>query len=237
MNGLPTRRERLRQATINEIKSLAREEAKEKGIENVTVNGIARQMGMTAPAFYSYFKSRHDLIKELVLEAYQSFRQALTAAIENIPESDGSGRIYHYFLAWREWALQNPHYFNLFAGGRGQGFDNQAKEVREEAERLKRALIGLFDNAWKQGLIQLPKKNLEFPEEYQKQLEQTKQMYKFESPPEVINIGMRSGWLVHGLISFELSGRLYSITGDTELHYQYQIQDLLMQIGITCSFQ
>ncbi|GAA3357002.1 hypothetical protein GCM10017744_025890 [Streptomyces antimycoticus] len=45
-----SRRERLRIATIREIKDVARTLLVQEGPENVTIRAIAREMGMTAPA-------------------------------------------------------------------------------------------------------------------------------------------------------------------------------------------
>lgn len=232
-SAVPTRREKFHQATIDEIIALASEAAKEKGIENVTIKGIAQQMGMTPPAFYSYFKNRQELLQALVLEAYASFNQSLRSAIEDIPESDCAGRIFRYFIAWREWSIYNPHLFNLFVGKTDFRYNSRAKAVMEDAEKMKGALLELFDNAWKQGLIKSPEDNLEFSETYREKLEEIRKTYQFESPIEIINIGLRSGWLAHGMISIELSGRLYNMTGDTESHYQYQIRDMLHQFGLS----
>jgi AcrR family transcriptional regulator len=48
--AIATRRERLRAATVEEIKTTARRLLVEQGAESVTLRAIAREMGMTAPA-------------------------------------------------------------------------------------------------------------------------------------------------------------------------------------------
>jgi AcrR family transcriptional regulator len=49
------RRERVRQATVEEIKAVARAQMAAEGTAGVTLRAIAREMGMTAPALYRYF--------------------------------------------------------------------------------------------------------------------------------------------------------------------------------------
>jgi AcrR family transcriptional regulator len=44
------RRERIRQATVEEIKAVARAQMAAEGTAGVTLRAIAREMGMTAPA-------------------------------------------------------------------------------------------------------------------------------------------------------------------------------------------
>lgn len=51
----PTRRERLRTATLAEIKEGARRLLVTGGVDAVSLRAIARDMGMTAPAIYRYF--------------------------------------------------------------------------------------------------------------------------------------------------------------------------------------
>jgi len=116
------RRERVRQAAIDEIKSIAWNVANTEGIEQVTINGIARQMGMTPPAFYSYFRSRDELLRELVIDAYGSFRQALVFARDEVPESNVGHRLFGVYRAYRDWAITNPGMFGLLAGRRVHGF-------------------------------------------------------------------------------------------------------------------
>ena len=58
-----SRRDRVRAATIEEIKETARRLLVTKGPEAVSLRAIAREMGMTAPALYRYFGSREDLLR------------------------------------------------------------------------------------------------------------------------------------------------------------------------------
>src|SRR2546430_9498747 len=51
----PSRRDRLRAATIDEIIQTARQLLVKDGPEAVSLRAIAREMGMTAPGLYRYF--------------------------------------------------------------------------------------------------------------------------------------------------------------------------------------
>lgn len=65
MSGM-SRRERARLATIGEILDIARGQL--AGHEDVSLRGIAREMGMTAPALYRYFANVEALTRVLAGE-------------------------------------------------------------------------------------------------------------------------------------------------------------------------
>ena len=56
-----SRRDRQRAATEAEIKEVARRQLVASGGEELSLRGIAREMGMTAPGLYRYFDSRRSL--------------------------------------------------------------------------------------------------------------------------------------------------------------------------------
>src|SRR6476661_94588 len=76
---LPTRRERLRTATVAEIKDLARRLLVSGGPTAISLRAIARDMGMTAPAIYRYFPSLDALVQEVVEDLYNEARLAIEA--------------------------------------------------------------------------------------------------------------------------------------------------------------
>ena len=75
-----SRRDRVRAATVTEIKDTARRILVAEGPDGLSLRAIAREMGMTAPALYRYFPSREDLIGALIADLYDE----LTAAIDRL---------------------------------------------------------------------------------------------------------------------------------------------------------
>ena len=67
-----TRRDRVRAATIEEIKQTARRLLVTRGPDAVSLRAIAREMGMTAPGLYRYFDSREVLIRAVVADVSPS---------------------------------------------------------------------------------------------------------------------------------------------------------------------
>jgi quinol monooxygenase YgiN len=62
-------RERLRTHVRDDVKRIALRQLAEGGPPTLSVNAIARELGVSGPALYRYFKSRDDLLTELVLDA------------------------------------------------------------------------------------------------------------------------------------------------------------------------
>ncbi|MFC3453436.1 TetR/AcrR family transcriptional regulator [Amycolatopsis speibonae] len=103
-----TSRERYRAQVCGEIKRYAWEQLATTGVSALSLNAIAKHVGMSGPALYRYFPSRDDLITDLVRDAYRSLADAVQAA--------GSGGLAEVAHAIREWALADPQRY-LFVYG------------------------------------------------------------------------------------------------------------------------
>jgi len=229
---MQTRREKLRQMAFDEIKALSWEIIAEQGVDDLTVNGIAKRMGMTSPAFYRYYESRDALIRSLVLDAYHSFRKALEAARDSVPEENIAQRLYTIFMAYREWAVNNSNMFGLFAGRKVYGFDRQDRKVIAESEKVYQIFIDLYKQAWKRGLLKRPAMNLQLPGPYLEHIQNRLADDMKSVPAEIINLVLNLTCLVHGMISMELSGRMDNLVGNPTLFYRFQILDMLHKIGM-----
>src|SRR6266516_370540 len=76
----PTRRERLRTATLAEIKQAARQLVVRHGPTAISLRAIGRELGMSAPALYRYFPSLEALVMAVCSDVYDELRDAVTAA-------------------------------------------------------------------------------------------------------------------------------------------------------------
>ncbi|MEV0041402.1 TetR/AcrR family transcriptional regulator, partial [Streptomyces sp. NPDC050804] len=76
-----SRRERLRAETAAEIKAVALRHMATGGAAAISLRAIARDMGMTAGAIYSYYDTRDALINALITDVYNSLADTLEAAV------------------------------------------------------------------------------------------------------------------------------------------------------------
>jgi AcrR family transcriptional regulator len=108
--GKETPRERYRAQLRAEIKQHAWEQIAAAGAPGLSLNAIAKQMGMSGPALYRYFASRDELITELIRDAYRSLADTIRATAASGADLAGLGH------ALRAWALDDPQRYFLIYG-------------------------------------------------------------------------------------------------------------------------
>lgn len=103
-------RERYRAQVRDEVKKHAWEQIASNGVTALSLNAIAKEMGMTGPALYRYFAGRDELITALIRDAYRSLADTVRAAFEPGITAVGLAAVI------REWALADPHRYLLIYG-------------------------------------------------------------------------------------------------------------------------
>jgi AcrR family transcriptional regulator len=141
----PSRRERVRAATLAEIKTAALELMREQGSTQIHFSDIARTMGMTAPALYRYFADRDALLTVLIIDAYNALADELEARVADVAESDDWERLKVTMQVYRAWALAQPERFALIFGLPVPGFtvdeDAGTKEAAKRAMGLLQSIV------------------------------------------------------------------------------------------------
>jgi AcrR family transcriptional regulator len=106
----PTSRERYRAQVRAEIKQHAWEQIATAGVPALSLNAIAKQLGMSGPALYRYFASRDELITALIRDAYRSIADAVRAAYDDGADLAGLAHVI------RDWARGDPQRYFLIYG-------------------------------------------------------------------------------------------------------------------------
>lgn len=107
----PTRRERQREATYDEIVEVAAALLAE-GAE-LSLRAVAARMGMTAPALYRYVANYQELVDLVAFELDRQQTGLWAAEAERIPADDPAGRLTLACVEFRRWALAKPREFQL----------------------------------------------------------------------------------------------------------------------------
>ena len=107
------RRARRRAWTREEIKASALRQLAEDGVEGLSLNAIAKELGMTGPALYRYVTSRDELLADLVVDAWEELADALERAAEESGGRSAGERLGEIGLAYRAWATAEPHRYRL----------------------------------------------------------------------------------------------------------------------------
>src|SRR5690348_11377841 len=111
MTAAPTRRERQRQATFDEIVDVARRLL--RAGEDVSVRGVAQEMGLTPPALYRYVDSHADLLALVQRSIFGDVVAAMTVARDEQAADDPAAQIVAASAAFRSWALHNRVEFQM----------------------------------------------------------------------------------------------------------------------------
>ncbi|WP_236710836.1 TetR/AcrR family transcriptional regulator [Streptomyces sp. 150FB] len=111
------RRERLRAETLQEIEDASFAIIDADGVHALSVAAVARNMAMSAPAFYRYFPSRDALAAHLVTLAYQQLAAAMSQAVEGSRRAPRA-RVRLLVTAYRDWALRYRRRYGMLFGER-----------------------------------------------------------------------------------------------------------------------
>jgi AcrR family transcriptional regulator len=137
---VPSRRDRVRAATIEEIKATATQMLREHG-PDLRFADIARAMGMTAPALYRYFSDRDELLAALMVDGFEELSTALGDALDAVAPDDLAGRVRAAAVAYRSFAAADPSRFALLFGLPNPGFGRHSGRASGPAAGATMAVL------------------------------------------------------------------------------------------------
>jgi len=227
-----TRRERLREATIAEIKQTARQQMAEEGAAALSLRAIARQMGMTAPALYRYFENRDALVTALIADAYTSLAVALETARDALAPDDHHGRLLAAALAYRDWAVTHSQDYALIFGTPIPGYHAPVEITVPLARRSLGVLVELLAAAQRDGELSLPAEYTNPPPETKAQLLAWKGHYGHSAPTPVLHLALAIWGHVHGLVILEIFHHLSPDIGGAETLYRAEVLAWIKRAGL-----
>jgi AcrR family transcriptional regulator len=130
-------RDRFRAQVRDDVKRAALEQLAASGAGGLSINAIAKELGVSGPALYRYFAGRDELLTELIADAYDDLADALRSA----PDLPALAR------AYRAWALAQPHRYRLLFGPPLPGYDAHAERLVEAARRSMDIVLELVRDA------------------------------------------------------------------------------------------
>lgn len=196
----------------------------ESGASALSLRGIARGLGITAPAIYNYYPDRDALVTALIVEAYISFGDAQLAARDSVPVTDPEGRLDAIGWAYRRWAHTYPERYQLLFGAPIPGYVTPMAQVFPVAARALSALVGAIETLRAAGRLHAP----DFPAlspDFAPFFEQWKR-FGGDCHPLSLSVAMLIWARVHGLVSLEISRQIPAFA--TAL-YECEMRSLLRQ--------
>ncbi|MGJ3237728.1 MAG: TetR/AcrR family transcriptional regulator [Anaerolineae bacterium] len=222
--------------TAEQIKALARQQLAERGTNGISLRGIAREMGITAPAIYNYFPRLDDLITALLVDAFSGHAEAIEKAIAS--HDDARTQLQAGLHAYRDWALAHPADFTLIYGNPIPSYDAPREITVPLAARPQEALMRCLIRAQEAQQLRIPARYQNVPVTIHQHISR----FLYRDFPEVQAVPnhmalfylMEVGWArAHGIVMLEIHGHLGPTLGDTDTFYQQALEAYLDEIGIS----
>ncbi|WP_408897121.1 TetR/AcrR family transcriptional regulator [Nocardioides sp. R1-1] len=124
---VPTRRERQREATYDEIVAVAARLLDEGA--DLSLRAVAAGMGMTAPALYRYVSNYQQLVDLVAFELDKAATATWAEAAARFPEDDPAARLTVACARFRHWALTKPREFALVFANPIAEADTERREL------------------------------------------------------------------------------------------------------------
>jgi AcrR family transcriptional regulator len=246
----PSRRDRLRAATKDEIIATARRLLVRDGPESVTLRAIAREMGMTAPGLYRYYASHEDLIRHLVAGIFTELAADIDAAISAVSESFHAshaempeeeahkepGHITAEMVAachaFRQWALTHRAEFSLVFGVPLPGINDGRWDIAGECALMFAGVyFALFRKLW--DAIPFPIPDLaEIDPGLREQLLHYRTAIGSDLPIGAMLTFLRCWMLLYGAVAMEVFGHLRFALPDPSAMFELTIADMAALVGL-----
>ncbi|MFD9094283.1 TetR/AcrR family transcriptional regulator [Streptomyces collinus] len=220
--GAASPRERYRSQVRAEIKARAWDQIATAGASGLSLNAIAKELGMSGPALYRYFGGRDDLITELVRDAYRSLADTFGAAADAGTGLSGLAR------AMRHWALEDPQRYFLVYGTPVPGYrapDDTTATAREIMATLLDVCAaeapGSAEADGPGGAGTAPADALEAH-----LADHRDWAGDHPAPPHVLRRALAYWTRLHGVLSLELAGHFTGMGFDPEVLFSAECEGL-----------
>ena len=227
-----SRRERLREATREEIKSTARQQMAEQGAASLSIRGIATKMGMSAPFLYHYYQNRDELVTALIVDAYTLQAEMLEQANTSCSSENIADHFLAIALAYREWAITHPTDFALLIGTPIPGYHAPEEVTLPAARRAMSLFLRLAQNAENQQRLRLPADYQEVPAELAPQFVEWYRQQGWKVSYPAMYMVLTANALIQGLLSLEIHGHTQYFFRNPADFYRSEILALLKRWSI-----
>lgn len=205
-----TPRERYRSQVRAEIKEYAWEQIATAGASALSLNAIAKRMGLSGPALYRYFANRDELITELVREAYRSLADTLRAA------ADAGADLAGLAHALRGWALADPQRYLLLYGTPVPGY-HAPEDITAISSEIMATLLDACAPLAQQGSTTPFGAHLADHRDWGDGR---------PAPPPVLQRALSFWTRLHGVLSLEVAGHFTGMGFDPALLFEAELSEL-----------
>lgn len=237
-------RERFREQVREDVKAAALRQISSGGTGAVSVNAIARELGVSGPALYRYFASRDEILAELVVDAYHDLAAALADASNRGLGLSPQDRVRALADAWRAFALSQPHRYLLLFAPPIPGYDAHAEPLVDAASRAMAVGLEVFADTGGDELDRKPRSSSAPPGSGApaSQAPDVSAVANFPRQEVLTASGagpeelqrVVSAWVrLHGFVGLEIGGNFASMGLDADALFRHEVDTLLRDLGMT----
>ncbi len=214
------------------IKAAAWQLVADQGVAALSLRAIARELKITAPAIYTYFSSRDELVTALIVDAFLSLGQRQATVLIRRPQIAPSpeeffDRLTDLGTAYRIWAIEHAQRYQLIFGTPLPGYHAPREVTVPAAAAALQPMINTLQAAWESGALQT-----------YASAPMTTAIHKMFSDwsdfacgahPEALYAAFIIWTRVHGFVSLEIGGQLPSFLVNPEEIYLRELQAICRQ--------
>ena len=220
-----SRRDRLRTELVAEIKGAARSQLEEKGPSGVSWRAIARQVGMSPAALYTYFESLDDLYTELIADSFWSLAEAVRFSIELYGDGSVTDRLTAGIAGYREWSLRFAEEFRLIFQNQIPGYEAPEDGGTLAANLASSAqFLALLVEGWESGELDQPPPGLALDGD------EMNEKFGLDLTGDQIRVAMAAWGTFHGIVQLEVNDHI----GAEWVNNDQLFQAVMQEIGSSC---
>ena len=234
----PSRRDRVRAATTEEIKQTARRILVSEGPDAVSLRAIAREMGMTAPALYRYFGSHDELIKHVIADIFNELTADLRTAIDAAGAATGgdlNAKVTAAAREFRRWSLNHQREFGMLFGTPLPGVNVEQDEITAEGgSKFGNTFFALILELWRKHPFPVPADD-EISPALRAQLERYREglgELAADLPRGLLLTFLRCWVRLYGIVSLEVFGHLSFALEDAEPMFELMLAETAPLLGL-----
>lgn len=240
----PSRRDRVRAATTQEIIQTARKLLVQEGPDAVSLRAIAREMGMTAPALYRYFDSHEELLRHVVADIFTDLATHVRTAIHEAADLSGADlpeaevmvlKMIAGCREFRAWTLTHVPEFSMIFGSPVPGLEvlheMHGDPTADCGYQFGQVFLDVFSDLYRRRPFTIPADD-EIQPSLRDQLVRYRELVHVDLPLGALQTFLRCWVLLYGTVSLEVFGHMRFALDDPSPMFELMLSDLAPMIGL-----
>jgi AcrR family transcriptional regulator len=240
----PSRRDRVRAATTQEIIQTARKLLVQEGPDAVSLRAIAREMGMTAPALYRYFDSHEELLRHVVADIFTDLATHVRTAIHeaadlsaaDLPEAEVMVlKMIAGCREFRAWTLTHVPEFSMIFGSPVPGLEvlheMHGDPTADCGYQFGQVFLDVLSDLFRRRPFAIPADD-EIQPSLCDQLVRYRELVHVDLPLGALQTFLRCWVLLYGTVSLEVFGHMRFALDDPSPMFELMLSDLAPMIGL-----